>query len=265
MNQSLVVQELVIVIAAKNLSPTILNLDFLKYSGIVPGDWELARAPIYTERVAQVIFTNGISIVAEPNRVMFLEMIEGKSFTSIEIPGIARKYVETLPNVEYQAMGLNPRGYVTFENQQDAARKYIGETLLSPGSWNEVGIAPMRATVNYAYTLERGNFNLSVSEASVRQPDETMTTIVLFSGNFNYDTAGNTESEKLAFLGQALENCEADLETYIDIVNNKFLVSSDQAKPVAIVPDLFAMSARAWLNPRVFWKSATVAMIWNFI
>ena len=32
------VQELVIVIAAKNNNPTILTVDFLKYSGIIPSD-----------------------------------------------------------------------------------------------------------------------------------------------------------------------------------------------------------------------------------
>lgn len=98
---------------------------------------------------------------------MFMEAIGGKEVSSVAVPGIARKYVETLPNVEYQAIGLNPRGYVPFDGQQDAARKYIGETLLSPGAWQDVGTAPVRTTLNYAYTLERRQFNLSVSEARV--------------------------------------------------------------------------------------------------
>lgn len=243
MAQSLVVQELVIVIAAKNLSPTILNPDFLKYSGIVPADWELARQPIFTNSVVSVVFQNGISIVAEPQRVMFMEVIEGKAASSVAVPGIARKYVQTLPNVEYQAMGLNPRGFVAFENQQDAASKYLAETLLSPGGWQQVGTAPVRNTINYAYTLERRLFNLSVSEAAMRQQDETTTPIVLFSGNFSYELAGNTGSEKLISLYQALENWQADLETYKDIVNNKFLSFKVETK--AVVPDLFAMSASA--------------------
>lgn len=57
MTQSLAVQELAIIIAAKNHNPTILTPDFLKYTGIVPADWELARQPIFTSSVAQVIFT----------------------------------------------------------------------------------------------------------------------------------------------------------------------------------------------------------------
>lgn len=243
MRQTVNVQELVCVIAAKNLNPQILTADFLKYTGIVGSDWELARQPVFTNSVASVIFTNGISIVAEPYRLMFIEAIDGKASVEIAVPGIAHKYVQTLPNVEYQAFGLNPRGYVTFENQQDAARKYIGETLLSPGAWQEVGTEPFRATVNYAYTLERRLFNLSVSEAAMRQQDETTTPIVLFSGNFSYELAGNTGSEKLSSLYQAIENWQADLKTYTDIVNNKFLAKVAEHK--LVVPDLFAMSASA--------------------
>lgn len=243
MNSNLVVQELVIVIAAKNLSPTILNPDFLKYSGIIPADWELARQPIYTKSVAQVAFQNGISVVAEPQRVMFMEAIEGKDNASLLVPAIARKYVETLPNVDYQAMGLNPRGYVTFDKEQDTARNYLSETLLSPGPWQEPGISPVRTTVNFAYTLEHGPFNLSVSEASLRQQDETNAPIVLFSGNFSYDIASMTGSEKLQSLYQALSNWEADLTNYKDIVNTKFLAKVAETK--VLIPDVFAMSASA--------------------
>lgn len=173
------VPELVIVIAAKNNNPTILTADFLKYSGIIPSDWELARQPVLTNSVAQVIFTNGVSIVAETNRVIFIEAVADKSSDSITIPLIAHKYVETLPNAEYQAIGLNPRGYASFEaSSEDAARNYLSKTLLAPGAWQEIGIAPARATVNYVYTLERGQFNLSVNEAALRQSDETTKPIV---------------------------------------------------------------------------------------
>jgi hypothetical protein len=243
MTTSLVVQELVIVIAAKNLNPIVLTPEFLKYSGIVPAEWELARQPMCTQQGSQVTFTNGISIVAQPQRVMFAEAIDGKVAAEVAIPSIARKYVQTLPNLDYQAIGLNPRGYVTFDSEPGAARKYISEKLLSAGEWQEVGTAPVRATINLAYTLERGVFNLSVNEAALRQPDETLTPIILFSGNFSYEMASLSGNEKLESLCQALNNWQADLETYQDIVNTKFLAVATENK--AIVPDLFAMSAKA--------------------
>jgi hypothetical protein len=243
MTTSLVVQELVIVIAAKNLNPIVLTPEFLKYSSIVPAEWELARQPMCTQQGSQVTFTNGISIVAQPQRVMFAEAIDGKVAAEVAIPSIARKYVQTLPNLDYQAIGLNPRGYITFDSEPGAAHKYISEKLLSAGEWQEVGTAPVRATINLAYTLERGVFNLSVNEAALRQPDETITPLVLFSGNFSYDIAGKNGEEKLTSLYQAIENWQADVDSYKNIINTKFLAS--KAEPKVMVPDLFAMSASA--------------------
>ena len=240
------VQELVIILAAKNNNPTILTADFLKYSGITPSDWELARQPVLTNNVSQIIFTNGISIVAETNRVIFIEQVVDKSADAIAIPLLARKYVETLPNAEYQAVGLNPRGYASFDASEDAARNYLSKTLLAPGAWQEIGTAPARATINYVYTLERGQFNLSVNEAAMRQADETTTPIVLFSGNFSYEIASNSKAEQLNNLYKALSNWQADLDTYTDIVNNKFLATQSVAQThSSVVPNVFAMPAPA--------------------
>jgi hypothetical protein len=241
------VQELVIVIAAKNNNPTILTADFLKYSGIIPSDWELARQPVLTNSAAQVIFTNGVSIVAEPNRVIFIEAIADKEASAIAIPQIARKYVETLPNAEYQAMGLNPRGYARFDADKDAAHNYLSQTLLTPGAWSDVGTSPAKATINYVYTLERGQFNLSVNEAGLRQSDDTTTPIVLFSGNFSYDIANEDKAERLKNLYQAIDTWQADLDTYRDIVDSKFLVNQE-AKPTPAkpaTPDVFVMATSA--------------------
>lgn len=243
MNQNLVVPELVIVIAAKNLSPTILTPEFLKYSGIVPADWELARAPICTAGGSQVTFTNGLSIVAQAQRVMFASALDSKVATDITAAEIARKFVQTLPHMEYFAVGFNPRGYAIFDSSPEAAGKYISETLFSPGAWQEVGTEPMRATVNLAYTLERGVFYLSVNEATLRQPDETTAPIVLFSGNFSYDLTDKNGEEKLASLYQAIENWQADFDIYKNIVNTKFLASL--AEPKVVVPDVFTMSSPA--------------------
>jgi hypothetical protein len=228
MSQSLITQELGIIIAAKNHTPTVLNPDFLKYSGIVPTQWELARQPIYTQSVSQVAFTNGIVIVAEPARVIFIEAIEDKAIAEITIAEIAKKYVQTLPNVEYEAVGINPRSYITFDQQQDTARQYITNTLLSTGAWQEIGNAPVRATLNLAYTLERCPLYLTVSEAALRNPDETSTPIVLFNGSFSYQVTGETASERIADLHQIINNVQTDLSNYQEIISSKFIANQNR-------------------------------------
>ncbi|MBD2616570.1 hypothetical protein H6G94_36045 [Nostoc punctiforme FACHB-252] len=241
MSQTLITQELGIIIAAKNHKPTILNPDFLKYSGIVPTEWELARQPIYSQSVSQVAFTNGVAIIAEPTRVMFIEAIEAKAVTEISIPEIARKYAQTLPNVEYEAVGINPRSYINFEHQQDAS-KYISETLLCPGAWQEVGQSKVRASLNLAYTLERSPFYLTINEAAIRQSDETTTPIVIFNGSFSYELTGENTSERLNNLHQVIDNWQLDLEIYQEIINSKFLTKKSES---LLTLPVFAMNTIA--------------------
>lgn len=239
MNQSLITQEFGIIIAAKNYNPTLLNPDFLKYSGIVPTEWELARQPISTPNVSQVAFTNGVMIVAEPTRVIFIEAVEGKSTGELVVANIAKKYVQTLPNIEYEAVGLNPRSYMTFDQQQDAARQYLAETLLSPGAWQEVGTTPVRATLNLVYTIDRCPFYLTVSEAALRNPDETSTPIVLFNGSFSYEVKSEAVPERIKNLHQIIDNWQVDFATYQEIISTKFMAKV--ANNTTIVPNILAM------------------------
>lgn len=243
MSQNLIVQELAIIIAAKNHKPTILNPDFLFGTGIVPSDWQLARQPISTNNVAQVTFSNGISIIAEPNRVIFVEPIAELATESLQIPAMSRKYMQTLPNIEFEAVGINPRGYVPFAGSGDAARQYMTKTLLSPGAWLEVGEEPMRASLNLVYKFKHAPLYLSVNEAALRSPDETTIPIVMFSGSFSYEVSGESEVLKLSSLHNCIENWQADLETFQEIINTKFL--AQQTINSTTVPDVFSMNATA--------------------
>ncbi len=239
MNQSVKVQEFGIIVAIKDNKPQILNPDFLKYSGIVPDSWELARQPIFTQSLSQIVYTNGVSIIAEPNRVIFVESLEDKKAEEISVAAIAERYIKMLPNAEYQGLGVNPRGYVGLSGTDtDAARKFMSEGLFAPGAWQQVGTSPMRSTVNLVYTFERAPLYLTINEAALRNPDETSTPIVLFSGSYSYEVSGETASEKLTNLLAVMGNWQTDLQEFTNIINDKFL--GHQAS--SSVPDVFTMN-----------------------
>lgn len=246
MSQSLVNQDLIIVVAAPNHPSSILNPDFLKYSNIVPSDWSIAR-PTSNRASGQVTYSNGVSIVAEPNRVIFIQPMSDTNSEKLAIADIASKYTQTLPNIEFQAVGINPRGYVLFPGSQDAARKYITETLMSVGDWQSEGEEPMRASLNLVYKFKRAPFYLNVAEASLRNPDETSTPIVIFSGSFSYELEGDSSAEKLNNLHECIDNWQTDLQAYSDIVNDKFIAKLNHHTSIVpdTAPDLFAMSASA--------------------
>jgi hypothetical protein len=223
MNQSLDIQEIAIVITTKQHNPTILTPDFLKYGGIVPSNWELAQTPILTNTAAQVVFQNGVSIIAQVNRIVFTESIGTKEAKEIEIPTIAGKYLEKLPQVDYQGVGINFRGHVLFEGQQNTARNYILKTLLNPGPWQEHNQANVQAAIRFLYNLETVQMSLDINEAGLQLPDKKILPIVLFTANFNHAIAPDETSQRLASITQVINNWQSDLEVYKEVVNTKFL------------------------------------------
>lgn len=149
--------------------------------------------------------------------------LQGKTVSQVLIPKIALSYVKSLSNLDYYAVGINPKGYVTFGCKKDAARNYIDQTLLSSGPWQDFGQALVRSSLNFIYTLENCFLNLSVNEAALRLQDETIVPIVLFSGNFDYDISNEDDDLRLPCLVQFLNDWQHKLEIYQDLINNRFL------------------------------------------
>lgn len=222
MSLSITPQELVIVIAAQNQSPAVFNLEFFTYSGIIPGDWELARQPVYTPQVVQLTFQNSVTITAQPGRILFSESIASKGFGAIEIVQVVRRCIQSLPNMEYEGVGINPTGHVEF-SEPEAAGAYLSKTVLADGPWQSIGQTPPRTRLSFTYTLEQGPFNLTISEAKIRQENDTLTPVVVFGGNFDYALEGGNTSEKLQHLHQILDQVQLDLQTYCELVNQNFL------------------------------------------
>jgi hypothetical protein len=224
MNLKPTIEELAITLSAKNLNPTLLTPEFLAYSGIVPSEWSLASQPILNSQVAHIAFTNGINLSTELGVITISENLKNKTSQEVLIAEIARKYTSTLPNASYQAISINPSVFLTFEDSsENSAQHYISTHLLVPGSWQQVGTKPLRASVHLAYTLEHCQFNLKIDDVLLRQADDTPQAALLFSGSFPYKIVGEAPSEKLHNLHQLIGNWKGNLETFKEVVFQKFL------------------------------------------
>jgi hypothetical protein len=184
----LITQEIAIVIAVPVENPTMLNEVFLKQAGIIPIDWQLEREPIYSDRVAQIMFTNGLSIIAQPDRLMFLEIVGDKSIETLRAGEVAQKYIATLKMADYRSVGINFRSYAP-QNSPDAATAYINSELLTAGSWQQYNHSKVRASVNLNYDLGDRQLNLSIDAATIQFPTPLPHPAVVFSGTFSYDLA----------------------------------------------------------------------------
>lgn len=228
MAQHLDIQELSIVVAVSNHNPMMLTVDFLKGSGIVPTDWELARPPVLSQGSAQVSFRNGINIVAQPGMITFSQaMTADAKLEQVMVAEVAQKYVKALPNLDYRAIGINPRRFVSFGDSPDAAHKYITERILAPGGWQQVGDAPMQAGINLVYSVNGVPLRLGINEARLQMPEQEAIPAVLFAGNFHHELAVENGADRLSALERQIENWRVDWDAYQDILNTKFLTQTE--------------------------------------
>ena len=223
------IEEISVVIAAQDLSPTMMSMDFLKFGGIISKDWELSQQPILNPNVAQLKFTNGVSISAQPRTVNISESISNKKAENLVFHTVASKYIEKLPYAEYMGFSLSPKILVPFPNSPQTPRQYITSTLLGSGSWKRIGTVPVQAGINLAYQLDRCQMSISVSEAQLRKSPEQAFSAILFSGNFNYSVNpdSNSSESRMTQIANFLNNWQSDLEEFREIINQKFLDDSE--------------------------------------
>jgi len=230
------IEEISIIIAAQDLTPTMMSQDFLKFSGIIPKEWELAQQPVLNPNFAQLNFTNGVNINAQPRTITISESLGDKKLAALNVATVAGKYLEKLPHAEYVGLSCSPKILIPFPTAPGTVRKYITQTLLGSGSWKNIGKAPVQAGINLMYLLDRCQLTMNISEARLQQPQKQPITAILFSGNFNYNVSPKDEKadqtnpqpgDRLTQVNSFLENWSTDFEEFRTIVHQKFLDSNN--------------------------------------
>ncbi|AFY31364.1 hypothetical protein [Calothrix sp. PCC 7507] len=224
MNQVLNIQEIAIALTIQPQNHSVLTLDFLKSSGIVPQDWELARPSVLNQTAAQFVFINGVAIAAQPNRILFSQQLTNQEINAVSVGAIARKYLETLPEIEYQGINTSFRGHVAFDPNRLSARDYIVNILLAPGAGKTADWAPIQTTIQFTYRLSDALLVLEIHEAGLRVSDQEVVPVVVFTGSFARGlTHEITAEQRVGVLARVSDRTSQDLQTYQDLICNNFL------------------------------------------
>ena len=228
-NMTKFIEEISLVIVAQDLSPAMMSYEFLKFSGIISQDWELAQQPVLNPSYAQLNFTNGVSINAQPRTINLSESLGTRNLEELVIQKVAANYVAKLPHAEYMGLSLSPKILLPFPEAPESVRQYITGTLLGSGSWKRIGRVPVQAGINLMYLLDRCQLTISVSEAKLQKPQEAPIMAILFSGNFNYnvDLRQNLAENRTTQMRNFINNWQTDLEEFRAIVDRKFLDADD--------------------------------------
>ncbi len=217
------IREIAVTLVLKEFDPSLVNEQFLKFSGIIPNEWELSQQPIIGKGGSQLVFKNGVSIVAQPRSVTFLEGMNDKSSEAVSVGKAASAFVEKLPNAQYTGITITPKCLIPLPTQTDGARKFITGNLLSPGPWQDLGKEPVQAAIELNYQLEGCQFNLKINQAALQIPDRQPVSALLFAGNFNYGLNNPNAQEKINVAKQYIDAWQSDLETFSVIIHDKFL------------------------------------------
>jgi hypothetical protein len=172
---------------------------------------------------------------------MFGEIIGDKDLNTLTVATIAQKYLNIFKLAQYQAVGINIRGFCP-QPDAPAATQYINHQLLSDGSWQNYGTAPIQAALNLVYTLEGRQLNLEVAAAQIQVSESEVEPIILFSGNFSYNLVIPEVGTNLAAASSILANWQMDLSAYYELIAERFLVPKTPLttpRSTAVQPDEF--------------------------
>jgi len=216
--ENLRINELVIAIAAPSYEPSLLHPNALKYNGTVPEDWTLADQPVISQQGSRMTFSNGLQIVAQPGRCLVLEPWNEKTKAELESPGLAQRYVSTLANLNYQAVGVNLRAYLPFEGDTTGPQDYICKQLLAGGEWQRCEAVEAQQELKFTYGFERCVLTLNINSATYQEPDQPTMPILLFSANFEYRIGEDASVDRATQVQRIIGDWQADLKQFKDVL-----------------------------------------------
>ena len=207
----IILHEIAVVIVGKTHNPSILNPDFLRHNGIVPEEMKPADGPadvVSTPLGARIAYESGLTIVGDPQRIVFTESVFGKSRKDIVCPDAAKSYLRAVPHVRYAAVGVNPEGHLDVSGGE---RTPLPGALLQDGARREFqGVKPS-AEVELTYPMKGETVTVHVAVANVDAPVNIKGAVV-FRGNFHRVIGAGPDSlqEAVAAAGE----WENDLDNF---------------------------------------------------
>ena len=145
-----------------------------------------------------------------------------------ESPGVAERYLRTVPHVTYEAVGINAKGHISFDSAE-AAVACIREKFLASGPWLTFGNGLQHAGIKFAYNLEGRVLNVAIESASLAH-GESAEPVVVYAGNVHHTLKGDTTKDRLESAVNAVSNWSEDLRIFRDLVEGQILKESTQCK-----------------------------------
>lgn len=212
--------EFSVVLLADSNNPSILNPDFLRYTGIVENPWQILDVPdavISIPGFSQVKYNGGLTIRTEPNRVVFEQTGDPLEIGSISCIDMARRYLDAVPHVKYSAFGINPKGYKTLHSTEQES---VSDALKNSGDWMEFKNVNPEIQLKAVYDLNDKRIVLDISQARKRVATGNDVHAILFQANIHRDITEPEQPKRIDKLVSVLNEWKTDLSDFQELVNN---------------------------------------------
>ena len=183
-----------IVVLAQHHNPTILHPSFLASEGIVPSDWEVSEQPVSTPVFAMVKYKNGIVFNVEQNKFRISRDEPKIDVGESQLPDLACKYVQKLPHVKYQALGINFKGFIECAEPE----KFVMDRFLKQGAADFNDTHPEASGLRFVYRLNDIRLRLSFDSGKVKRADnENERSGILIDSNYHLDLTGSNIHQEI--------------------------------------------------------------------
>lgn len=201
-----------IVVLAQAHNPSILNPDFLKNQNIIDPSFTPNNV-ICTPPVAQVSYQEGITIMAEFEKLQFIDKLSKRIPFESPIPDIAVNYIKTLPYVRYTAIGLNFVGHYRCKDKESAST-LLPNKFLKEGKWSSYGDTPPDVGLKFVYRIGNVRCTINMDTTEVTKSNELPVPIIAITSNYHIDSANIEE------LTPFITNWKTQYNHFSDIVLN---------------------------------------------
>ena len=207
--------EFSIVLVATSNNPSILNPDFLFHNDIVDVSHKVRDPRISTPAFSQVTFEDGLTVKADPDRVVFEQRGSKLTTEAIVCPEIARRYLEEVPHVPYRAVGINPKGHRRSASQ---AGHRVADALIDHGAWMSFKDLTPEIQLKAVYRYSDRTISMDIAEAERRGQGPKPIPGMLFQANIHREIQATDATKRIQAISSIFSSWTDDLEDFLSLV-----------------------------------------------
>ena len=201
--------EVSVVLVTNQNDPSILNPDFLRHNKIVDTGLQVRDAPLLTPVFSQVRFHGGITVKADPERIILEQANNDLALENVKPPTMAKQFVKLFPHSVYKAVGINSKFFCDDANQQ----MKVSDFLVEKGEWLSFQSTKPKIQLKSVHNLKDRTINLDVVEAKSNNHNNSgdVTPGILFQANIHRDLQDADQDMRKKKLLLAISSWKKDL------------------------------------------------------